>query len=191
MKVPPCPPSSQIGPGVRYNRLMTRARDDLARLRDRLRDRGWQALARGEGRLAEAARRVNETLGRPLAPADELADRRAFARGYRAADAAAAAAPTAVAPTPAAPEVAPVIVYYFKDKQGRDAARLAEVLEAHAIPHRVVNLEGDEATQAAVRRDAGGRSGPVCFIAGECVGGRAELVTLADRGELRRRVFGA
>ncbi|MBE7451675.1 MAG: hypothetical protein HS111_23120 [Kofleriaceae bacterium] len=176
---------------MRYNRLTTRARDDLARLRDRLRDRGWQPLARGEGRLAEAARRVNETLGRlRWRPPTSWLTAAPSPRGYRAADAAAAAAPTAVAPTPAAPGGG-AGHRLLLDKQGRVAARLAEVLEAHAIPHRVVNLEGDEATQAAVRRDAGGRSGPVCFIAGECVGGRAELVTLADRGELRRRVFGA
>jgi hypothetical protein len=158
-------------------------------LLDKIRERGWRAIAGSDGTIASAARRVNDTLGRPLASAEELADRQAFAGGYGAkkSDAPAATAATAA---PAKPEVAPVIVYYFKDKQHRDAGKLAEVLDANAIPYRIVNLEGDEATQAAVRRDAKGRGGPLCFIAGECVGGRTELVNLAGTGELKRRVFG-
>ena len=154
---------------------------------DKLRDRGWRVIAHGDGAIASAARRVNDTLGRPLASADELADREAFANGYGAAPAAAAAASTAA---PTTREAAPVIVYYFKEKQWRDAGKLTEVLDANGIPHQVVNLDGDEATQAAVRRDARGRGGPLCFIAGECVGGRTELVLLAGSGELKRRVFG-
>lgn len=155
---------------------------------DRLRTVGWQAIASRDGALAAAARKMNDTLGRPLASADELADREAFAQGYGAA--AKAPAPAA-APAKATAEPAPVIVYYFKDKQWRDAAKLTEVLDANGVPHRLVNLEGDEATQAAVRRDAKGRGGPLCFIAGECVGGRAELVNLAGNGGLKKRVFGA
>jgi hypothetical protein len=154
-------------------------------LLDKLRDRGWRAIANNDGAIASAARRMNDTLGRPLASADELADRAAFAGGYGAKSAAPAVTPGAKK------EVAPVIVYYFKDKQHRDAGKLTEVLDANAIPYRVVNLDGDEATQAAVRRDAKGRGGPLCFIAGECVGGRTELVNLAGSGELKRRVFGS
>lgn len=153
-------------------------------LLDKLRDRGWRAIANGDGAIASAVRRVNDSLGRPLASAEELADREAFASGYGAKGAS----------TPAAPaekkEVAPVIVYYFKEKQWRDAGKLTEILDANSIPHQLVNLDGDEATQAAVRRDAKGRGGPLCFIAGECVGGRTELVNLAGSGELKRRVFG-
>ena len=156
-------------------------------LLDKLRDRGWRAIAQGDGAIASAARRMNDTLGRPLASSEELADREAFASGYGASP---AATPAAAAPV-ATKEAAPVIVYYFKEKQWRDAGKLTEVLEANAIPYKVVNLDGDEATQAAVRRDARGRGGPLCFIAGECVGGRTELVNLAGSGELKRRVFGA
>lgn len=154
-------------------------------LLDKLRDRGWRAIANGDGAVANAARRVNDTLGRPLASSDELADRAAFAGGYGAKTGTSAATPSAKT------EVAPVIVYYFKDKQHRDAGKLAEVLDANAIPYKLVNLDGDEATQAAVRRDAKGRGGPLCFIAGECVGGRTELINLAGTGELKRRVFGS
>lgn len=150
---------------------------------DRVRVAGWRAIAGGAGPLASTARKVNEALGRPLAPADELADRRQFAAGY------AEGAPAGDGGR-SAPTAAPVFVYYFKDKQWRDAAKLTEVLEANGVPYQLVNLDGDEATQAAVRRDAKGRGGPLCFIAGDCVGGRAELVNLAQGGELARRVFG-
>lgn len=158
-------------------------------LLDKLRTAGWRAIAERDGTLATAARKMNDTLGRPLAPTDELADRRAFAQGYAADGPTAAPAP---APKPAAaPEPAPVVIYYFKDKQWRDAGKLTDVLDANNIPYKMFNLDGDEATQAAVRRDAKGRGGPLCFIAGECVGGRAELVNLAGTGELKKRVFGA
>lgn len=154
-------------------------------LLDRLRTAGWNAIAHGDGSLAAAARKVNDSLGRPLASADELADRQAFAQGYGV------ARPGAATPaTPARVEAAPVVVYYFKEKQARDVPRLTEVLDSAGVPYKVVDLEGDEATQAAVRRDARGRGGPLCFIAGECVGGRAELVNLAGSGELKKKVFG-
>jgi hypothetical protein len=159
-------------------------------LLDKLRTRGWQAIADRDGRLATAARKVNDTLGRPLAPEDELADRRAFEQGYAAPANGGSAAASAPA-TPAKPvEAAPVIVYYFKEKQWRDAGKLTEILDANAIPYRVVNLDGDEATQAAVRRDAKGRGGPLCFVAGACIGGRAELTNLASTGELKKLVYG-
>jgi len=151
-------------------------------LLDRLRDAGWRAIERG-GRLTDPARRLNEALGRPLASADELADRRAFETGY-------AAAPADAAPaTPAATEAAPVIVYHM-DKQRRDVPKLTQILDAAEIPYRIMSLEGDEAAQAAVRRDSKGHRLPVVFIAGEVAGGRTELINLQQSGELRRRVFG-
>lgn len=158
---------------------------------DRVRAAGWKAVS-GDGRLAATARHWNDWLGRPLAPADELADRRAFAEGYTAA--AVAPAPTAAASTPAAPpatgrEAAPVIVY-FLDKQRRDVPRLTEILDAHKIPYRTLSLEDDPAAQAAVRRDSAGHRLPVVFIAGECVGGRTELINLAGSGALARKVWG-
>ena len=78
-------------------------------LLDKLRDRGWRAIAQGDGAIASAARRVNDTLGRPLASAEELADREAFATGYGAKSATHHASATAA---PEKTEVAPVIVYY-------------------------------------------------------------------------------
>lgn len=164
---------------VRYNQAMSTI--------DRLRAAGWRAIAERSGAVGEAARRVNQRLGRPLAPAEELADRRDFAAGYTRA---AAPAPTPPAPPATATEPAPVVIY-FLDKQRRDVPRLTEILEAHGVSYRLASLEDDPAAQAAIRRDSGGTRLPVVFIAGDCVGGRVELVNLAASGELKRRVFGA
>ena len=51
-------------------------------------------------------------------------------------------------------------------------------------------MEEHPAALAAVRRDSGGYRLPVVFIAGDCVGGRVELVNLAASGELKKKVFG-
>jgi glutaredoxin len=150
---------------------------------DRVRTTAWKALDGRGGALADAARRVNDALGRPLASADELADRAAFAAGY----ATAPVAPTA--PATRSGEPAPVIVY-FMDKQRRDVPRLTQILDDAGIPYQVLSLEGDEAAQMAVRRDSKGHRLPLVFIAGEVVGGRTELTNLDRTGELKRRVFG-
>jgi glutaredoxin len=150
---------------------------------DRVRAAGWRALA-GDGAVAQKARALNERLGRPLASPEELADRQAFAAGYTATT---ARAPTG--PAPAAREPAPVIVY-FLEKQKRDVPRLTEILDTQHIPYKTMSLEDDPAAQAAVRRDSGGYRLPVVFIAGDCVGGRVELVNLAASGELKKKVFG-
>jgi glutaredoxin len=156
-------------------------------LLDRVRTTAWKALDGRGGALADAARRVNDALGRPLASEDELADRKAFAAGYANAPAAAPAPAGAPATTAAA---APVVVYYM-DKQRRDVPRLTQILDDAGIPYQLMSLEGDEAAQVAVRRDSKGHRLPLVFIAGEVVGGRTELTNLDRTGELKRRVFGA
>lgn len=152
---------------------------------DRVRAAGWRALS-GNGAVAEKARALNERLGRPLASPEELADRKAFADGYTASS---AAAPSGRTPAAPAREPAPVIVY-FLDKQKRDVPRLTEILDTQHIPYKTMSLEEDPAALAAVRRDSGGYRLPVVFIAGDCVGGRVELVNLAASGELKKKVFG-
>jgi hypothetical protein len=149
-----------------------------------LRVAGWRAIGAREGAVVRAIRKVNDALGRPLAPADELDDRRAFARGYRAEDAVAAA-------VPARPrgEAAPVLVYYM-DKQKRDVTKLTDILEGHGIPYKLASLEEDPAAQAAIRRDSKGLRLPLVFIAGDCIGGREHLLNLGKAG-LEKLVFGA
>jgi hypothetical protein len=149
---------------------------------DRVRAKAFGWVERAPGKLGDVARRANEALGRPLASAEELADREAFEGGYTR-----SATPTPT-PTPTAQNAAPVIVYHL-DKHRRDIPRLTQVLDGADIPYRIMNLEGDPATQAAVRRDGNGRKLPLVFIAGECVGGREELNALDKSGELRKKVW--
>jgi len=150
---------------------------------------GW--LDRAPGAVGEVVRKVNERLGRPLAPVDELADRRAFARGdavpaRRSEPLSSRGSPAAGRPSA---EAAPVIVYHL-EKHKRDLPRLTQVLDGADIPYRVMNLEGDPATIEAVRRDSGGRKLPLVFVAGECIGYREELNAMDRSGELKKKVWG-
>ena len=149
---------------------------------DRARARAHEAMTKLPGKAGELAHKANQALGRPFADEHELAERRAFADRTGAP---AAAAPRSTATTK---EVAPVIVYHM-DKSRRDALKLVEILEGARIPHQVSNIQEDPAAQMAVRRDSKGYRLPVVFIAGEPIGGRAELINLQTSGELQKKVF--
>jgi hypothetical protein len=154
---------------------------------DGARARAHATLSKLPGKAGDLVRKANEALGRPLADEAELADRRAFESRTPN-----GATPTSA--TPAAPksqtDVAPVIVYHM-DKTRRDAVKLTELLEGAGIPHQVSNIQEDPAAQMAVRRDSKGFRLPVVFVAGDAIGGRAELVNLINRGELKKKVFGS
>lgn len=154
-------------------------------LKDRLRARAHAALTRVPGVVGDKLRGANDALGRPLADEAELADRRAFDARGNGAPAAAAQPP---APT-STREPAPVIVYYM-EKQKRDVAKLTDILDANGIKYTATNIQEDPAAQYAVRRDSNGARLPVVFIAGDCIGGRIELVNAASSGELKKKVFG-
>ena len=152
---------------------------------DRARAKAHATLDKLPGKLGDAARKANEALGRPLADEGELADRRAFES--RSANGVKPAAPAAASPSG---DAAPVIVYYM-EKQKRDVSKLTDVLDANGIKYTVTNIQEDPAAQYAVRRDSNGHRLPVVFIAGDCIGGRVELVNAASSGELKKRVFGS
>lgn len=151
---------------------------------DGVRSKAFGLIDRLPGRVGGLARAANEVLGRPLADAYELEDRRAFARQGATVTTASPSQPTASA------DVAPVIVYHM-DKTRRDATKLTDMLDAEKVPYKVSNIQEDPAAQYAVRRDSNGHRLPVVFIAGEVVGGRAELSNLISTGELKKKVFGA
>ena len=155
---------------------------------DSVRARAHAALERVPGKLGSAARKANDALGRPLAAADELADRRAFEAKSSTVE------PTAVkaaAPAADAPKAAPVIVYFIDRKdQKRDVRKITDILEANGVAYTVTNIEDDPAAQYAVKRDSNGLKLPVVFIAGECLGAREHLVNAASSGELKKKVFG-
>ena len=149
---------------------------------DRARARAHGAITKLPGKAGELAKKANEALGRPLADEEELADRRAFGSTQPggATVVAASAKPRG--------DAAPVIVYHM-DKTRRDALKLTELLDGAGIPYKLSNIQEDPAAQMAVRRDSKGFRLPVVFIAGEPIGGRAELTNLQTSGELARRVW--
>ena len=150
---------------------------------DKLRAEAHRAIDKLPGRAGEIARKANEAFGRPLAGEDEIADRRAFeSRGT-------AASPAAPSAASVPREAAPVIVYHM-DKTRRDAQKLTDILDANGIAYTATNIQEDPAAQAAVRRDSHGIRLPVVFVAGDCVGGREQLVNAATSGELKKKVFG-
>ena len=152
---------------------------------DRARGKAHATLNKLPGKLGDAARKANDALGRPLADETELEERREFeARQTKP-----GAAPAAPAPKAVAGDAAPVIVYYM-DKQKRDVSKLTDILDANGVKYTVTNIQEDPAAQYAVRRDSHGLRLPVVFVAGDCVGGREQLVNAASSGELKKKVFG-
>ncbi|MEO8842414.1 MAG: glutaredoxin [Kofleriaceae bacterium] len=150
---------------------------------DKARAQAHGALAKLPGKVGASIRKANDALGRPLADETELAERRAFESKSPVA--------TAAAASPASETtVAPVIVYHM-DKTRRDAQKLTDILDANGIEYKVTNIQEDAAAQYAVKRDSDGKRLPVVFVAGECLGGREELVNAASSGELKKKVFGA
>src|SRR5437667_12816595 len=98
----------------------------MSSLADRIRARAHAAMDKLPGKAGELARKANEALGRPLADAHELEDRRAFAP--KSGSATVVAGSKAVVPANEKADVAPVIVYHM-DKTRRDAAKLTDMLD--------------------------------------------------------------
>ncbi|MGE5186264.1 MAG: glutaredoxin family protein [Acidobacteriota bacterium] len=156
---------------------------------DRLRARAFVLIERAPGKLGDGLRKVNEALGRPLADADELDDRRAFAARAPSPSTSTSTSPSTSTSTTKSPEQAPVIVY-FMDKQKRDVSKLTDILDANGVRYTATNIQEDPAAQFAIRRDSKGQRLPVVFVAGECLGGREQLVNAASSGALKKKVFG-
>ncbi len=164
---------------------------------DRVRDALYRAMTGPEGdALApvripkDLARRLNATLGRPLAPLDELA-RRASARARLAELRAQQAAGVRVAPS-AKKEAAPVLVYFEKDVNVRELVRIEELLGAKGHAWKRCDVAGDEATLDFVMREAGCERDdlPVVFVASRVIGNFEALVRADVSGELSRAISG-
>ncbi|HVY47290.1 MAG TPA: hypothetical protein VHB21_15485 [Minicystis sp.] len=134
----------------------------------------------------EIARTVNELAGSPLASRDELEKRKAAARrleelkrGPRKQD--------------AARETAPVMVYLERDRNVRELQKIKDVLAAHGVTPKLLDVTGDEATLSFVLRESKRERDelPIVFVGGAAVGTFRDLVAFDARGDLRRAVFGA
>ena len=154
------------------------------KLGDSLRAKAFGVVRKLPGKAGELALKANELLGRPLADADELADRRAFGSTERD-----SVSITAQPRPTSAKAQAPVLVY-FMDKQKREVSKVTDILDANGITYTVTNIQEDPAAQFAIRRDSKGIRLPVVFVAGDCIGGREQVVNAASSGELKKKVFG-
>jgi glutaredoxin len=133
----------------------------------------------------EIARTVNEILGEPLCSKDELARRRAATTRLQELRRAPKASPKKREP-------APVMVYLEKDRNARELQKIKDVLGAHGIAPKLLDVTGDEATIAFVVRESKREADmlPIVFVGGQAVGTFRDLVAFDARGELRRAVFG-
>lgn len=145
---------------------------------------------------------VNEMAGKPLAPADELSERRnreqtrrqqvTEARDKRRADLRGQSAPAgktrggAVAPSRG--EATPVTIY-VDDKSGRELKRIRTVLQGRDIPFKELDVEHDEASRSWVRTTAGRHEMPIVFVGDKPIGAYDELVQLDVSGELVKMVY--
>ena len=150
----------------------------------------------------DLARRLNATLGSPLAPIRELAKRRdALGRlaALRDAKTRNGGAPPGAnghgEPTASSQktEAAPVMVYFEKDRGVRELARIEEALGGKGIAYKLLDVAGDEATLDFVMREAGCERDelPVVFVGGAAIGNFPALVKADVSGELQRAVYGA
>ncbi len=134
----------------------------------------------------DLARRLNATLGRPLAPLDELGKRaRARARlaELRAGKGTGSAVPK---------EAAPILVYFEKDRNVRELTRIEELLAVWGYTYRRLDVAGDQATHDFVVRQAGCEPDdlPIVFVADKVIGPLDALVAADVSGALEKAVTG-
>jgi glutaredoxin len=166
---------------------------------DQIRSKAYDVLRSSVGnrlmpvRVARGALSfVNDMLGRPLAPEDEIAERRDYEQRRRARLKQLEAkreAEAVVTPKAVIKENAPVVVY-TDGRAGRDLQRVSEVLKGRDIGFTVLSVEDDHATRSWVTSTAHTQDFPVVFIGGTPIGGFNQLVQLDAAGDLIRRVRG-
>jgi hypothetical protein len=158
----------------------------------RLRDALHRALVtpRGDGLAPirvtkDLARRLNVTLGKPIASAEELAAREA------------AKARLAELRRTARPEgkrtlTAPVVVYFEKDRNVRELRRIEELLKSKQIAFRALDVAGDEAAIAFVTNTAKVELDrlPIVFVGPKVIGPYPALVAADVSGELAKALRG-
>lgn len=130
------------------------------------------------------AKGLNELLGEPLCSAETLEKRRAEEQ---------ARAERILRPvTSTRREPVPVMIYLEKDRNARELTRIEEVLGAHGITPKLLDVSGDESTMDFVMREAKCERDelPVVFVGGKAIGGFRELVAFDTSGELKKAVFG-
>jgi hypothetical protein len=167
---------------------------------DRVRDVLYRAIATTTGDSVapirvpkDLARRLNATLGRPLAPLDELAKRsrgRERLAGLRRAHT--TRADTAAGQATLAKEAAPILVYFEKDRNVRELTRVEELLGAKGYTWKRLDVAGDEAALNLVMREANCERDdlPIVYVASQLIGPFDSLLRADVSGELAKAIGG-
>jgi glutaredoxin len=84
------------------------------------------------------------------------------------------------------------MVYFEKDRNARELARIEETLGAKGIAYKLLDVTGDEPALDFVMREAACDQDelPIVFVGGTVIGGFRQLVEADVSGELRRALFG-
>lgn len=130
-------------------------------------------------------RRMNETLGRPLASAEELGARAAAEEKL----ASLKASESRNAETRATQLQAPITVYYERDQYASERRRIEEFLTAKGFTFKALDVQDDETTRSFATTKAKTTDFPLVFIADDAVGGYRELVALDVAGGLQKALF--
>lgn len=125
-----------------------------------------------------AALYANDVVGRPFAPAQEIAERREF-EARRDQDRAAKAARVQ----------APIVVFHI-DRHPRELLKVKQMLDGADLRYDVRDISEDEASVSAVKLEMKSFGFPAVFIAGDCVGNAQQLANLEQTGKLETLAFG-
>jgi hypothetical protein len=134
----------------------------------------------------DLARRLNVALGMPLCSKEELLARREAKQKLERLK-------QSKQKTRLARKAAPILVYYEKDRNVRELARIEEALAAKNYPIQKLDVTGDEATLEFVCRTAKVEREqlPVVFVADTAIGRFTDVVRADASGDLARIVDGA
>ncbi|MEO8800450.1 MAG: hypothetical protein ABI551_21335 [Polyangiaceae bacterium] len=134
----------------------------------------------------DLARRANTLFGLPLCSEEELAKRKAAAERLQTLRAKGAVF------TPSKQATAPVTVYFEKDRNARELARIEELLTTKGITFASRDVAGDDATKAFVCRTAGCKDDelPIVFVGSDAVGNYQAVVAADVSGELAKKIGG-
>jgi hypothetical protein len=135
------------------------------------------------------ALRLNHTLGKPLASESELESRANANLRLRALR----SQKRAATPAQAAVLLAPVTVYFERDRGTKEKLRMQELLTSVNIEHQFLDVQDDEAMRGFVCNKAKVDLDrlPVAFVADHPIGTYDALVQANLSGELGRLIRGS
>jgi ribosome-binding factor A len=135
----------------------------------------------------DLARRANLYVGMPLCSTEELARRNAATEKLKKLR---ENGPVAREAKEKAKVLAPVTLYFEKNRNTRELLRIEELLQAKNITFHKRDIAGDEATMVFVTRAAKCKDDdlPVLFVADEPIGNFAAIVAADVSGELAKKI---